>query len=163
VSFSQIGGRLSAHLLRTQVERRRERYAAVALRLRASVAANVNAHRMRIGRERDRAAALAERATLAIDNLLDARWARCERDAQLLAALSYRGVLARGFTLVRDRAGRPLRTATALATGMAIDIEFSDGRVGARAEVVQSSGPPRIEPVRRRRRRAGDPGQGSLF
>jgi exodeoxyribonuclease VII large subunit len=163
VSFSQIGGRLSAHLLRTQVERRRERYAAVALRLRASVAANVNAHRMRIGRERDRAAALAERATLAIDNLLDARWARCERDAQLLAALSYRGVLARGFTLVRDRAGRPLRTAAALATGMVIDIEFSDGRVGARAEVVQSSGPPRIEPVRRRRRREGDPGQGSLF
>ena len=47
----------------------------------------------------------------AIDNLLDARWARCERDAQLLATFSYRGVLARGFALVRDRTGRPLRAA----------------------------------------------------
>jgi exodeoxyribonuclease VII large subunit len=163
VSFSRIGGRLSAHLLRTHVERRRERYAGIALRLRASAAANVSAHRLRIAREGERVGALVERAERAIDNLLDARWARCERDAQLLAAFSYRGVLARGFALVRDRAGRPLRTAASVATGMPMDIEFSDGRVGARAEVVQASTTPRPEPARRRRRRDGDPGQGSLF
>jgi exodeoxyribonuclease VII large subunit len=163
VSFSRIGGRLSTHLLRTHVERRRERYSAIALRLRTSVAANVAAHRMRIAREAERVGALVKRADLAMDNLLDARWARCERDAQLLAAFSYRGVLARGFALVRDRAGRPLRTAAAVSTGMPIDIEFSDGHVGARAEVVQTSTVPRAEPARRRRRRDSDPGQGSLF
>jgi exodeoxyribonuclease VII large subunit len=163
VSFSRIGGRLSAHLLRTHVERRRERYAGIALRLRASAAANVSAHRLRIAREGERVGALAARAERAIDNLMDARWARCERDAQLLAAFSYRGVLARGFALVRDRAGRPLRTAASVATGMPMDIEFSDGRVGARAEAVQASTTPRPEPARRRRRRDGDPGQGSLF
>src|SRR5208282_2233001 len=90
VSFSRIGGRLSAHLLRTHVERRRERYAGIALRLRAGVGANVAAHRMRISREGERVGVLAERAARAMDNFLDARWARCERDAQLLAALSYR-------------------------------------------------------------------------
>jgi len=163
VSFSHIGGRLSSHLLRTHVERRRERYAGIALRLRASAAANVSAHRLRIAREGERVGALAERAGRAIDNILDARWARCERDAQLLAAFSYRGVLARGFALVRDRTGRPLRTAVSVATGMTMDIEFSDGHVGARAEVVQASITPRPEPARRRRRRDGDPGQGSLF
>ena len=163
VSFSGIGGRLSAHLLRTQVERRRERYAALALRLRAGVGANVAAHRMRISREAERVGALAERAARAMDNLLDARWARCERDAQLLAALSYRGVLARGFALVRDRAGRPLRTAASVTIGTPMDIEFSDGHVGARAEAVHASTTPRAEPVRRRRRRDGDPGQGNLF
>jgi exodeoxyribonuclease VII large subunit len=163
VSFSRVGGRLSLHLLRTHVERRRERYAGMALRLRASAAANVAAHRMRIAREGERVGVLAERASLAMDNLLDARWARCEREAQLLAAFSYRGVLARGFALVRDRAGRPLRTAAAVSTGMPIDIEFSDGRVGARAELVQTSTTPRAEPARRRRRRDSDPGQGSLF
>jgi len=42
-------------------------------------------------------------------------------------------------------------------------VEFSDGHVGARAEVVQTTSAPRAEPVRRRRRRAGDPGQGNLF
>jgi exodeoxyribonuclease VII large subunit len=163
VSFSRIGGRLSAHLLRTHVERRRERYAGIALRLRASVGANIEVHRTRIARERERVGVFAARAERAMDNLLDARWARCERDAQLLAALSYRGVLARGFALVRDRAGRPLRTAAAVAAGMPIDIEFADGRVGARAEVVQASTTPRAEPVRRRARRGSDPGQGNLF
>jgi exodeoxyribonuclease VII large subunit len=163
VSLSRVGGRLSAHLLRSQVERRRERYGALALRLRASAAASVAAHRMRLAREGERVAALGERAGRAIDNLLDARWARCERDAQLLAAISYRGVLARGFALVRDRTGRPLRAATSVTVGMSMDVEFSDGHVGARAEVVQATSTPRAEPVRRRRRRAGDPGQGSLF
>ncbi len=163
VSFTRIGGRLSAHLLRTHVERRRERYDGIALRLRASAAANVTAHRMRLARERERVAALAERAERAVENLLDARWARCERGSQLLAAFSYRSVLARGFALVRDRAGRPVRTAAAVTVGTPLDVEFSDGHVGARAEVVQASATPRPEPMRRRRRRDGNPGQGSLF
>jgi len=165
VSLSRIGGRLSVHLLRGQVERRRERYGALALRLRASAAANITAHQMRLRRDRERVAALAERAGRAIDNLLDARFARCERDAQLLAAFSYRGVLARGFALVRARTGHPLRAAASVTVGMPMDVEFSDGHVGARAEVVQASSAPRTEPARRRRRRTGDvdPGQGSLF
>jgi exodeoxyribonuclease VII large subunit len=163
VSFTRIGGRLSAHLLRIHVERRRERYDGIALRLRASAAANVTAHRMRLARERERVAALAERAERAVENFLDARWARWERGSQLLAAFSYRSVLARGFALVRDRAGRPVRTASAVTVGTPLDVEFSDGHVGARAEVVQASATPRPEPLRRRRRRDGNPGQGSLF
>jgi exodeoxyribonuclease VII large subunit len=163
VSFSRVSGRLSAHLLRMHVERRRERYAGIASRLRASAAANVAAHRIGIARELERVGMLARRSARAMDNFLDTRWARCERDAQLLAAFSYRGVLARGFALVRDRGGRPLRTAAAVTTGMTLDIEFSDGLVGARAEVVQTSTAPRAEPARRRPRRSSDPGQGNLF
>src|SRR5580692_1214242 len=41
LGFSRIGGRLSPQLLRTNVERRRERYTGIAHRLRASVAANI--------------------------------------------------------------------------------------------------------------------------
>src|SRR5580692_8673591 len=163
LGFSRIGGRLSPQLLRTNVERRRERYAGIAHRLRASVAANIETYRTRIARDGERVAALSERAGRAIDNLLDARWARCERDTQLLAAFSYRGVLARGFALVRDRTGRPLRAAASVSVGMPMDVEFSDGHVGARAEVVQASTTPRAEPVLRRRRRAGDCCDGAWF
>jgi exodeoxyribonuclease VII large subunit len=162
-NFSRIGGRLSAHLLRAHVDRRRERYAGVAHRLRASASANLEMHRTRIARERDRVDVLAARAGRAIDNSLDARWALYERDSQLLAAFSYRGVLARGFALVRDRTGRPLRSAAVVTTGMSIDVEFADGHVGARAEVVQTSTAPSTTPMRRRVRRGSDPGQGSLF
>jgi exodeoxyribonuclease VII large subunit len=163
VGFSRIGGRLSAHLLRTHVERRRERYAGIALRMRTSVAANIEAHRTQILRQGERVGTLNARAVRAMDNFLEVRWARCERDAQLLAAFSYRGVLARGFALVRDKAGRPLRTAAAITTGMPIGIELSDGQVSARAEVVQVTTAPRVEPRKRRGRRDGDPGQGNLF
>ena len=106
---------------------------------------------------------LAARAGRAIDALLDARFARYERDTQLLAAFSYRGVLARGFALVRDRAGCPLRAAAGVTVGMPIDVEFADGHVGARAEVVQASTAPSAAPMRRRARRGSDPGQGNLF
>jgi exodeoxyribonuclease VII large subunit len=163
MSLSRIGARLSTHLLRGHVERRRDRYNHLTLRLRASAAANLAAHRNNVARGRERVAVLDNRAGRAIDNLLDARWARWERNSQLLAAFSYRGVLARGFALVRDRNGRPLRAAAAVTIGTRIDIEFSDGSVGARAESVQTSSGPRAEPPRRRRRQIIDSGQGDLF
>ena len=53
---------------------------------------------------------------------------------QLLKAFSYQGVLARGFALVRDGDGRPLRSALAVSSRMRLEIEFSDGRVGATAD-----------------------------
>jgi len=150
-------------LLRAQVERRRERYAGLRQRLRASAAANLASHRADITRQRERLGTLAARAARAVDNLLETRWARCERDAQLLAALSYRGVLARGFALVRDRSGRPLRAAAAVSPGVPIGIEFIDGRVGARVEVVQAQTTQRAEMPTRRRRRYSDSEQGRLF
>jgi exodeoxyribonuclease VII large subunit len=95
--------------------------------------------------------------------LLDRKDARLERAGQLLTALSYRGVLARGFALVRGSEGQPLRNAAAITPGQHLDIEFTDGRVGALAEgsrPIEYAPPP---PPRRRRRVVSDPGQGSLF
>jgi exodeoxyribonuclease VII large subunit len=83
---------------------------------------------------------------------LDARMAGLQR---VLTALGYQGVLARGFALVRDAAGVPLRSASAIAANDPLDIEFADGRVPAIATGAAAS-----------RRRRGTPdkgGQGSLF
>ena len=110
VAYSKIGGRLNKQLMLGQVERRRERYDAIALRLRAGVAANIAVHRTRISRDGERVNAFADRARRAVRQSIAVRRARAERGGQLLAAFSYRGVLARGFALVRDAAGRPLRT-----------------------------------------------------
>ena len=90
-----------------------------------------------------------------------------ERCGQLLTALSHRGVLARGFALVRDLDGRPLRQAAAVNAGMRLDIEFSDGHVRALAEGSTAAPAGKSEPVPatkpRGRRGGGDSGQGSLF
>ena len=162
VGFSRIGGRLSPQLLRTNVERRRERYTGIAHRLRASVAANIEAYRTRIARQRERVIVFRQRAERAVRTLIATRLARCERDGQLLAAFSYRGVLARGFALVRDTADQPLHSATAAVAGMPIQIEFSDGRVGARVDGASSADKP-AEPATPRAKLGGGAGQGDLF
>jgi len=164
LGFSRIAGRLNAHLLRGNVERRRERYAGLTQRLRASIAANIEAYRTHNVRQRDRIATFAARAARAVNVNLDRHATRVERSGQLLAAFSYRGVLARGFALVRDAEGHPLRAAAAVSTGMWLDIEFSDGRVGAVAGDARVTLAAEPAPVLRRRRRPGsDEGQGNLF
>jgi len=164
VDFSRIGGRLSPQLLRTNIERRRERYAGLTSRLRAGVAANIQVHRTRIAREAERVQAFGERARRAMRQLIAVRQTRAERGAQLLAAFSYRGVLARGFALVRDAAGTPLHTAAAVGPGTAVEIEFADGSVGARVEGARA---PRYrttaEPGRKPRSPRDSSEQGSLF
>jgi exodeoxyribonuclease VII large subunit len=164
-AFSRIAGRLGPQLLRGTVERRRLRLDACTQRLSSALKTYRLTHLTRIARAGDRVTALAERSDRAVWTLLDNRAARLERAGQLLAAFSYRGVLSRGFALVRDGAGQPLRTAAAVQPGASLDIEFSDGRVGATA---QGSTPTPARPpfkIRRRRRRSGgsDPSQGSLF
>ena len=144
--------------------------AAAALRL-AHRAAGLSRHppAPALRAQRERVVALCGRADRAIDNILANREARAERAGQLLAAFSYRGVLDRGFALVRDADGNPVRRAAASYPGQHVDIEFSDGRVRAQAEASEGSlrlrPAPAPAPLRRsRRRRYGSgEGQGNLF
>jgi len=86
--------------------------------------------------------------------------------AKLLITLSYRDVLRRGFALVRDGGGQPLRSASAVAGGAALEIEFHDGRVDAVAGGPVDS-PPKAQPtvVTKAKSRTKKPNkdQGQLF
>jgi exodeoxyribonuclease VII large subunit len=143
--------------------RRRDRFEATANRLTAALRANRTAHAARLVRDRERIASAFERARRGAEAALDRRWTALERSADLLSALSYHGVLARGFALVRDDGGRPLRTASAVVPGGRLDIEFADGRVPALATGAGTA-VPTMRVARPRRRRAGpNPDQGNLF
>jgi exodeoxyribonuclease VII large subunit len=157
--YSRVAGRFTPRLLRNQVERRRERYDGLTRRLSTGLIANAQAHRVRLARHRDRVSGLGERARRAELALLKQHGARVERAERLLAAFSYRAVLSRGFALVRDGDGRPLRSAAAVGPGMRLDIEFADGRVGATAD---GEARPAL-PVKGKPRRSGSGGQGTLF
>jgi exodeoxyribonuclease VII large subunit len=153
-------GQRSRQCLHFNVERRRQRYESLSLRLAAARVAYVNARRTQIERARERALTLHARAERAMLALIDNRYARLERAERLLGAVSYRGVLARGFALVRNESGKPLRTAQSVQRGQRLDIEFSDGRVRATAEATSMAPLP---PKPRRRRGGGGEGQGNLF
>jgi exodeoxyribonuclease VII large subunit len=148
----------------------RQRLDAVGERLPRALRANAHAHRVqfaraaarlvphalssRLERVRERSQALSDRARRALRNLSERRLARLRTCGQLLEALSYHGVLARGFALVRDAAGAPVRSSKGVATGERLAVEFSDGTLPVVA--AGTSAP-------KRRRRGGGGDQGNLF
>ena len=163
--FSRVAGRLAPQLLRTNVERRAMRLDACTQRLGSALKTYRLTHLTRIARARDRVVTLAERAERATWTLLDNRAARLERAGQLLAAFSYRGVLSRGFALVRDGGGHPLRTARGAARYAARHRIHRRPRRRDRARRQPARREPALRPTTPRARRSGggNEGQGSLF
>ncbi|MBV8921655.1 exodeoxyribonuclease VII large subunit [Bradyrhizobium sp.] len=119
---------------RALLYRRRDRYTALAARLKTSKLANLEARRQAISRARERTERLADRARRALLTSVQRLDARVGHAGQLLIALSYRSVLARGFALVRDEAGHPLHAADSIGPSARLEIEFADGRVAATAD-----------------------------
>jgi exodeoxyribonuclease VII large subunit len=149
---------------------RRDRYAGLETRLKASMLANADAQRQRIARQRERTERLSERARRALTTTLHRLEARVTHSGQLLAALSYRSVLARGFALVRDEAGHALHAASSIGPGARLDLEFADGRVAATADANRPPAAPASEPAASRETKPAAPkrtakpvDQGSLF
>ncbi len=99
------------------VRRRRDRFAGLEIRLKASKLSNAQAQRQAIARQRERTLRLAERARRAVSTVMQRLDARVAHSGQLLSALSYRGVLARGFALVRDEQGQPVHAAADIGPG----------------------------------------------
>ena len=152
-----VSGERMTHSARTLLRNRRDRFAGLDVRLKASKLANAQAQRQAIARDRERVARLAERARRALATATQRLQARVAHSGQLLGALSYRSVLARGFALVRDEQGHAVRTAAGIGPGARLDLEFSDGRVAATADADR---PPaqtprnRLQANRRRLRRS---------
>lgn len=172
----------------------RQRLDNIADRLPRALLANAQQHHTRFTRlaarlnpsmlkrtlefDRQRLVAVTARARTAMERMHERRAARLERAGTLLNAFSYRGVLERGFALVRDEAGAPLRSAAAIGVGQTIAIEFADGRVDAVAgkghltddPAKGSKTPPRSATPSRKApaapakpQKGGPAGQGDLF
>jgi exodeoxyribonuclease VII large subunit len=154
---------------RSLLRNRRDRFAGLEIRLKASKLANAQAQRQTIARNRERAHRLAERGRRALSTVMQRLAARVEHSGQLLTALSYRSVLTRGFALVRDEQGHAVHAAAGIGPGARLDLEFSDGRVAATADadrpaVMRPAKPAASEPKTSAPKRVVKPvGQGSLF
>jgi exodeoxyribonuclease VII large subunit len=154
----------------------RQRLDACAERLPRALRANAQLHRtqltrtaarlsprllkLRLARSSEIVVALGQRGTRARDNYLQRRADRLRSAGHLLAAFSYRGVLARGFALVRDGEGQPMRSAAAVTAHMKLDIEFADGHVGA---VADGEGAPAAPKPKAKPRSDKPSGQGTLL
>src|SRR6478735_2218690 len=77
--------------------------------------------------KRERVGALPTRMLRAQKSCDERRRDKLVSLAQLLGTLGYRSVLARGFALVRDVNGRPLRRVSELEPGDRMSLQFADG------------------------------------
>ena len=146
-------------------ERRQRDVTVLAHRLRAGFAARLGIAAQENRHAAGRLHALTARLLRATAAATDRRTARLGSLGQMLGSLGYRSVLARGFALVRDEAGRPLRRAQEAADAAALSIEFADGMLEARhkgAAEPEAGGPARLR-GRTPRSPSAEAKQGSLF
>ncbi len=159
-----LAGRL-ARVRPTLVPTRRVPLEALGKRLEAALRAQLALQGQTLRARRERLVMVDARLCAAIVANSARKTERLGALAQLFASLGYKSVLARGFALVRDDAGTPLRAAAGLAPGMAISIEFSDGRVAAVTGEGGGAAPetPKPRPRPARGGPSGGGSQGSLF
>jgi exodeoxyribonuclease VII large subunit len=117
-----------------------------------------------IHRSQDRLAGLTGRADKALLADLGRRRSTIVAQDRILQSLSYRNVLKRGYALVRDATGAPVKAAAALSLNQAIAIEFADGSINAVTTEGGTPTPP--QPVKKRGEKPAPvepPKQGTLF
>jgi exodeoxyribonuclease VII large subunit len=113
---------------------------------------------------KERVTGLGERLDRAYLTRLKDSAAKLDGLQKLLKSLSYKDVLARGYAVVRDAEGQPIRSASAVETGEALSVELADGTLDA---VAMSGGSAPKKPKTSAPKKAASQkpaaGQGSLF
>ncbi len=120
-------------------------------------------------RERQHVNSLARHADTAISHALARSRDAITSQDRVLQSLSYKNVLRRGFAVVRGEDDQPLTRAAGISEGLAISVEFADGRIaavtGEAGELTERPGVPpqpkkKISP---KAEPSAQPKQGSLF
>ena len=184
-----VSPRLQRRLLQIRIERAADRLERVARRKEQALGQGTAARRARFERlagrlslrpvarrladKRERLAELTMRLPQCFEAGLLHRRRMVSAQAQMLTALGYQSVLRRGFALVRDEAGRTVRSVSGLAAGQRLDVELIDGNVAAEVQATKvrpgdatDAGPPKDAsgPMRGSGKPRKPPeGQGSLF
>jgi exodeoxyribonuclease VII large subunit len=148
-----LGHRLR-HCRTVASDRRQQELFHAGRRLRGALGARTRLESERISAHRQKIAALNRRMQNLVHAGLERRRAALVARQRVLDSLGYRQVLARGFALVRDGEGQPLRRAAEVAPGARLDIEFADGH---RTAVAQPSQETKLAEVKKKN------AQGSLF
>lgn len=142
------------------IDRKRQNFEVLAGRLAAAQKNQIFFARADLAAKAGRLNALSERLAPAFWSSQQRRREKLGQAEKLLGAVGYQAVLARGFALARDSEGAPLRSASAIAAGAALRLQFFDGEVAATA----GEASPALAPKKRAGVRKTTPkDQGSLF
>ncbi|HEV2574811.1 MAG TPA: exodeoxyribonuclease VII large subunit [Beijerinckiaceae bacterium] len=157
--FEKIATRHSAFAVPGQfIERRAQKLIVLRDRLQTAMRQRLFHASERINVQQGRIADFDRRLAQCARTVVPRRQEQLRSLSQLLSSFSYRNVLARGFALVRDAAGTPVRSIAAVGPGAVLDIELADGHVSA-----QAAGEAPLKPAKPGRAPPVKKDQGSLF
>lgn len=125
--LSKVQQRLQRHAPVARLGTARARLEGLGQRLLAAQSAQIRSEKQALIDRRQRIGVLAGRQQQAMTVLLARRTDRLGHLAQLLVGFSYQGVLARGFALVLDDSGAPVKSAQGVAQERAYELRFADG------------------------------------
>ena len=181
-SFEQIAAHLRPDVLSTRINERRQKLGERMIRAERIVERLLQRSASRVSsadaalrtlparllsqihRSQDRLTGLSGRADSALLADLRRRRSAVVAHDRILQSLSYRNVLKRGYALVRDETGTPVKGAAALSLNQTIAIEFADGSINA--VTTEGSATPPPQPVKKRADKPADAApskQGRLF
>jgi exodeoxyribonuclease VII large subunit len=153
---------LARHSPQAELARAGERLKGLAMRLRQGLRARVALEKHQRAFAAQRLAAATLRLRQALAARLEERRSRLAQLEQFRCSLGHKAVLARGFALARDEAGVLVRSASAVAPGQRLELEFSDGKRWVKAMDDAASGGA-ASPRRARAPKPAKGEQGSLF
>lgn len=156
-NWQVLAGRLPKALVLNLARQQRD-YDMIAQRLAAAPLARITAG------ARQRLAPLAQRVQMAFQRIYERRLQRLDKLARLLKTLSYESVLERGFALVLNREGQPVKKARAITAGETLTLRFADAEASVTAHDAQECSATDSAPRTgaRKGKKSADP-QGSLF
>ncbi|MGL4635244.1 MAG: exodeoxyribonuclease VII large subunit [Beijerinckiaceae bacterium] len=131
VRLSQLETRLQKLSPRTELAKRRVRLDSAAERLQNALAGRLSRAKGEINQHRERVQSISLRMTPAMQRYLINRADRLKGTAKLFDSLNYTSVLKRGFALVRDEHGQPLRHVAMATAGSRISVQVADGAFDA--------------------------------
>ncbi len=175
VQFEGHARQLSPRLLQRRLTEQKRDVALLGQRLPRALEAFLRERRAGFARRADRlspepllrrtelargaAEQLDRRRDRAVRLLIERVKRRGQELERLMRTLSYESVLERGFAVVFDAEGRPVKRAAAVSGGDALSIRFRDGDVSA---VARGEAPAKSTSAKKPSP-PGKPGQGSLF
>lgn len=177
--LENLSGRLSPFLLSRQTSKARQDLTQISGRQQRALQVAVSQKRQAYSGASGRLspARLAQQITLGNERLngfserLDRAYLARVREEKtrldglqkLLKSLSYKDVLARGYAVVRDESGQPVRSAAELAQGAALSIELAEGAVEAMVMSDSGTSKPKAKTKKPATSKSKPADQGSLF
>ncbi len=124
------GAKLAA-IFEALMEKKKTRLGTASERLQNAFDGRIYRAKQENLRDAERLTALSERLSLAFKRSNLRRAERVANLGQLLKGYSYEGVLDRGFALVTDENGKPVRSKAAATPGASLTVKVADGEFGA--------------------------------